>query len=69
MKRGRNQKKLRQKRRYLQDNPYCVICGKKADTIDHIIPVSKGGRTIKENYQSMCQFHNQQKGDKLPEEF
>lgn len=32
----------------------CVSCGKPADTIDHIIPVSKGGTNDIENLQPMC---------------
>ena len=34
-------------------------------TVDHIIPKSKGGLNIKENYQPMCNFCNCEKGNTL----
>ena len=33
-------------------------------TLDHILPVSKGGPLIKENVQYLCQKHNSKKGAK-----
>jgi HNH endonuclease/Homing endonuclease associated repeat len=48
----------------------CVICGRSPAThagvvlhIDHIIPFSKGGKTILENLRSLCQDCNWGKGD------
>ena len=41
----------------------CTYCGSDKDLqIDHIIPVSKGGRTEKENLQPLCRTCNTQKG-------
>ena len=30
---------------------------------DHIVPWSKGGRTVKENYQMLCRDCNRRKSD------
>ena len=49
--------------------PYvCVYpeCGKTTGlTIDHIIPLSKGGTDNLDNLQFMCRSHNSSKGDKI----
>lgn len=48
----------------------CAICGTpfsnmKEITIDHIVPLSKGGATTKDNCQLACLKCNQEKGDAL----
>ena len=55
-----------------RDGYRCVQCGISVKEephllleIDHIIPVSKGGKTIPENLQTLCWRCNRQKGDKL----
>lgn len=53
-----------------RDNYTCCICGKympdmKGLTIDHIIPVSKGGKTVPENLQVLCSSCNSKKSDKV----
>ena len=46
-----------------RDNFTCKICGaRKHLSVDHIIPVSKGGQTIKGNLQTLCRNCNSQKG-------
>ncbi len=41
-----------------RDNFKCVACGKNASEVemhvDHVIPVSKGGKTIESNLQTLC---------------
>ena len=44
----------------------CVLCGMNEDlTIDHIIPVSKGGSDEESNLQLMCKSCNSRKGDRI----
>lgn len=40
--------------RYLRTHPWCVDCGQAANTVDHVVPLSKGGQDNENNYQSMC---------------
>jgi 5-methylcytosine-specific restriction endonuclease McrA len=47
----------------------CKLCGTTKDlTIDHIIPLSKGGDNILENYQILCRSCNSKKGTKINKE-
>ncbi len=44
----------------------CVLCGLNEDlTIDHIIPVSRGGSDDESNLQIMCKSCNSRKGDRI----
>ena len=46
----------------------CNLCGKKLKGnfhADHIIPYSKGGKTILKNAQALCAECNLKKGNKL----
>lgn len=54
----------------LRDNFRCQICGASAKDgaklhVDHIIPVSKGGKTIESNLQTLCDRCNFGKSNKL----
>lgn len=48
---------------FLQQHPECVVCGRGATVVDHIIP-HRGNHEkfwARENLQSMCKFHHDQK--------
>jgi 5-methylcytosine-specific restriction endonuclease McrA len=52
---------------YFEQDGLCAICGEEMDDhyeIDHIVPYSKGGRTVLENGQAVCRECNQKKGNK-----
>ncbi len=53
---------------YEKQNSICIVCDKefKIDEMeaDHIIPWSKGGKTIENNCQMLCQACNRQKSGK-----
>lgn len=58
---------------FLRDKFTCQYCGKllknpKERTIDHVIPKSRGGKTIWSNVVLCCKKCNLKKGDKTPEE-
>lgn len=50
-----------------RDHHCCQYCGSnKRLTIDHIIPVSKGGKNTWDNVVIACEICNQKKGDRTP---
>ncbi|MDI3313957.1 MAG: HNH endonuclease [Mycobacterium sp.] len=48
-----------------RDRFCCVYCGAKADTVDHVVPRSRGGDHSWENCVASCSTCNHRKGDKL----
>lgn len=58
---------------YVRDKGICGICGKFVPpdifTIDHIVPISKGGTYEYSNLQCCCRKCNQLKADALPDDF
>jgi len=48
-----------------RDSYKCVFCGDTENLeIDHIIPYSKGGKTTRENLQTLCIHCNRKKSNK-----
>ncbi|MCV7057806.1 HNH endonuclease [Mycolicibacterium gilvum] len=48
-----------------RDRFRCAYCGSKADTVDHVIPRSRGGAHTWENCVAACSACNHRKADKL----
>ena len=66
----RNKKSNREIRReLLVEDPYCYYCGCRLglddSTLDHTIPLSKGGTNEWSNLVLACYECNQDKGDKI----
>lgn len=61
------------RRIYDRQNGLCAYCGQhrniKYMTVDHIIPLSKGGTDDLDNLKCACKICNQLKDDMLPHEF
>jgi 5-methylcytosine-specific restriction endonuclease McrA len=55
---------------FLRDRFTCQYCGKRHRTedltFDHVIPISRGGRTVWSNVVAACAPCNLQKGNRLP---
>ena len=51
-----------------RDNYACAYCGRRAETIDHVIPRSRGGSHSWENCVASCMRCNHSKADRLVEE-
>jgi 5-methylcytosine-specific restriction endonuclease McrA len=51
-----------------RDGYLCAYCGAAADTIDHVIPRSRGGAHAWENCVASCTKCNHRKADRLIEE-
>ena len=47
-----------------RDGSVCRACGDVTDAphVDHITPLARGGKTVVENLQVLCEFHNLSKG-------
>lgn len=58
---------------YIRDKGKCGICGKfiplNEFTIDHIVPISKGGTYNYDNLQCCCFKCNQLKSNEMPDDF
>lgn len=54
---------------YKRDGYRCKMCGRSGDNnnleIDHIIPISKGGKSTFDNLQTLCHDCNVKKGDTI----
>lgn len=49
----------------VRDRHRCAYCQSHADTIDHVVPRSRGGRHEWTNVVACCKRHNLEKGDRF----
>jgi 5-methylcytosine-specific restriction protein A len=42
------------RKRHLETEPMCRMCGRRATDVDHIVPRSKGGTDVSSNLQALC---------------
>jgi 5-methylcytosine-specific restriction endonuclease McrA len=67
---SKNRPKIHKRARqeiYKRDGYACLMCGNSNPemlSIDHIVPLSKGGKNRKENMQTLCKLCNSEKGAK-----
>jgi len=52
----------------LRDRGLCAYCGKPGNTVDHIVPLSRGGGDTWENTVLACGRCNNRKGSRTPAE-
>jgi 5-methylcytosine-specific restriction endonuclease McrA len=66
----RNRVPFTKKNVLIRDRHVCVYCGRreKVLTIDHIIPVSRGGKSDFDNCVACCRTCNNHKGARTPHE-
>lgn len=54
------------RKKLLKEDSICNYCsGNENLTIDHIIPITKGGKNIESNVQILCAKCNRDKGNKI----
>ncbi|MCV9386777.1 HNH endonuclease [Reichenbachiella ulvae] len=54
---------------FKRDNNCCQYCGSRENlTIDHLIPRSRGGRSVWDNLVTACKHCNAKKGDMTPDQ-
>lgn len=53
---------------FARDEHRCSYCGAHADSIDHVLPRSRGGKNVWENVTAACRPCNLRKRDRTPEE-
>lgn len=51
-----------------RDRGRCVYCGRPGSTVDHVLPVSRGGGSEWSNTVTSCVSCNQRKADRTPAE-
>jgi 5-methylcytosine-specific restriction endonuclease McrA len=51
-----------------RDGYVCYICGGEANTVDHMVPVARGGTDQPDNLAACCASCNYSKKDKLLED-
>ncbi len=72
IRRPRMQRKLSRREVFNRDSYSCQYCGKPGPpnelTLDHILPQSRGGKSVWENLVTCCRKCNTKKGDMTPKE-
>lgn len=53
---------------FARDEYRCQYCGSRADSIDHVVPRSRGGRDVWDNLAAACRPCNTRKRDRTPDE-
>jgi 5-methylcytosine-specific restriction endonuclease McrA len=53
---------------FLRDEGRCQYCGRRAESIDHVVPRSRGGQHVWENVVAACRRCNTSKRDRLLED-
>jgi len=53
---------------FARDDHRCQYCGAQADSIDHVLPRSRGGGHVWENVAAACRACNLRKRDRTPDE-
>ena len=69
------QRRKRWRERALKKNKRkrCPVCGlpfntrERRPTVDHVVPLSRGGADVASNWQLLCMACNQRKADSMPE--
>ena len=64
------QRKISRRALFARDGWRCVYCGSSGGrlTLDHVVPRSKGGRTVWANVVTACAACNLFKGNRLPQQ-
>ncbi|GAB2623677.1 HNH endonuclease [Streptomyces capparidis] len=52
----------------VRDGHRCAYCGRRATTVDHLVPRSRGGGDTWLNTVAACAVDNQRKADRTPEQ-
>ncbi|MFI0900004.1 HNH endonuclease [Streptomyces sp. NPDC020983] len=52
----------------VRDRHRCAYCGRRATTVDHLVPKSRGGTDTWLNTVAACSEDNQRKADRTPEQ-
>lgn len=62
----RRYSKTERKQRFIARYPWCRYCGSPNElTIDHVVPLSKGGKKGAQNWQVLCLECNRLKADNI----
>ena len=67
--RDAHRRKITRRAVFARDDWTCQYCGSRTNlTVDHVVPRSKGGRTVWDNIVTSCYPCNTRKGQRTPKE-